>query len=161
MNEPRWRRASAADAVALLDVERAANLDSLGHVFPPDRFPYPTGDVLARWTLVLEEPDCVVEVIDGEDGRLACVSAYDATSLRHLVVRPDLWGTGLGRAGVERAVQAIRAQGSPTASLWCLADNKRARGLYEHLGWRATGVRRAAPWPPYPTEIEYVVQLRP
>lgn len=40
--------------------------------------------------------------------------------------------------------------------LWCLADNHRARGLYDHLGWRPTGLTRTAEWSPYPIEIEYV-----
>jgi hypothetical protein len=44
-----WRAAGPDDALLLTDLERAANLASLGHVFAPDRHPYPYDDVHARW----------------------------------------------------------------------------------------------------------------
>ena len=37
-------------------------------------------------------------------------------------------------------------------------DNERALALYRRLGWEATGAERKAEWPPYPTEIEMVLQ---
>lgn len=152
-----FRIAGPDDAVSLLELERAASLAALGQVFPPDRHPYPSGDVLARWHLVLADPDVVVEVIDGVAG-LRCLVAHDAAgTLRHLAVAPEEWGRGLGRLAVERAVAALRACGHPSPRLWCLADNDRARGLYEHLGWRPTGAAQPAPWPPYPTELEYAL----
>jgi GNAT superfamily N-acetyltransferase len=151
-----FRPAGVDDAVALRDLERVANLAALAHVFPPDRHPFPDADVLARWALVLEDPDVRVEVVDGAAG-LDCLVAWDAASLRHLAVRPDAWGHGLARAAVARAVAGIAAGGAAEAVLWCLADNHRARGLYEHLGWRTTGRVQAAAWPPYPVELEYAV----
>ncbi|GAB2879571.1 GNAT family N-acetyltransferase [Nocardioides pacificus] len=155
---PPWRLAASDDAWALTELERSANLASLGHVFPPEEHPYPLDDVLARWTLILEEPGAVVEVL-GREARLVAATAYDASSLRILAVHPDSWGLGLGRAGVERAMRAIAVGGAGRALLWCLVENQRARGLYEHLGWAPTGERRPAPWPPYPVEMEYAVEL--
>ena len=149
----RWRDARPADAPALMAVERETNLVALAHVFPADRYPYPEADVLARWTLVLDDPGVTVRVVEGED-RLLAYSAWDDRTLRHLGVDPSRWGTGLARAGVEQAVAAIRA-GGETPHLWCLVDNARARGLYEHLGWEPTGVRREAEFPPHPVEMEY------
>lgn len=153
-----FRRADASDAPALLELERSANLAALGHVFPPDRHPFPDGDVLARWALVLSDPGACVDVVDDDEdgGGLLCVVASDDETVRHVAVRPDAWGRGLGRACVERAADAIRA-GGHTPRLWCLVDNHRARGLYEHLGWRATGVTAEAEWPPYPTQMEYTL----
>lgn len=145
---PPWRRARAEEAGPLLDLQRAANLAGLADVFPPDRFPFPDDDVLARWALVLDEPGACVDVVDGPAGLLA-VSAYDDSTLRHLAVHPDAWGTGLGRAGVERAVTA------GARHLTVLAANRRARRLYEHLGWRPTGATQECPWPPHPVELEY------
>lgn len=145
-----WRRAGADDAGLLADLERDANLVALAHVFPPDAHPFPHDGVLARWRAVLADPEVVVEVLDGPDG-LGAFVAHDATVLRHLAVRPVRWGQGLAGEAVARAVAAGADR------LWCLADNHRARGLYDHLGWRPTGLTRAAEWPPYPIEIEYRV----
>jgi GNAT superfamily N-acetyltransferase len=143
-----WRTAGPGDAGPLRDLERAANLVGLAHVFPAERFPFPDDAVLARWALVLDDPEVVVEVVDGDDGLLA-FAAYDRDSLRHLAVHPDAWGTGLARAGVARAV----AHGAHR--LWVLDANHRARRLYEALGWQATGVEQECPWVPHPTELEY------
>lgn len=158
MTGVRFLPASPADAAALRDLERTANLASLGHVFPPERFPYPADDVLARWCLVLEEPGATTLVVRGDSGRLDALVTYDATTLRHLAVHPDRWGRRLARAAVERAVRGITSHGTATPELWCLVENHRARGLYEHLGWSATGDRQEAPWPPYPTEMRYVLR---
>lgn len=151
----RWRRAGAADAAALMLAERATNLVALAHVFPPDRYPYPDADVLARWTLVLDDPGVTVEVVDGPTGVIA-FAAWDVRTVRHLGVHPDHWGSGLARAGVERAVAAIRG-GGETPYLKCLVDNHRARGLYEHLGWVPTGECGEAEFPPHPTEMGYLL----
>jgi GNAT superfamily N-acetyltransferase len=145
-----WRTAGNDDAPGLRDLERAANLVGLAHVFPADRFPFPDDAVLARWALVLDDPGVVVEVVDGEAGLLA-FAAYDDESLRHLAVHPDAWGTGLARAGDARAV----AHGA--RRLRVLDDNHRARRLYEHLGWGPTGVEQECPWVPHPLELEYAL----
>ena len=141
-----WRRATAADAVALRDLERTASRAGLGHVF--GELPYPDDDVLSRWVLLLDDPEVVVEVAEDDEGLLV-LAAHDGESLRHLAVRPDHWGSGLGREGF------ARAERSGARRLWVLADNARARGLYESLGWRPSGVTQECPWPPFPTELEY------
>jgi RimJ/RimL family protein N-acetyltransferase len=151
-----FRPATAADAGPLRDLERQANLAALGHVFPPDRFPFPDDAVLARWGIVLEDPDAQVLVLDDEHGAglVACV-AYDTGTLRHLAVRPDHWGQGLASAAIDLALRAMDLRGTTTASLWCLEENHRARRLYEYLDWRPTPDRQEAAWPPYPTEMRY------
>lgn len=150
-----WRPAVPADAEALRDLERDASLLALAHIFPPDADPYPGDAVLARWRRVIAEPGVAVEVLDALDGadghrRLDCFVAYDDQVLRHLAVRPEQWGRGLGRAAVMRAEARMSCR-----RLWCLRDNARARGLYEHLGWATTGRERPTEWPPYPVEVEY------
>ena len=151
MTEPGDLRAAMPDdAAALAELEREANLVALGHVFPADEHPFPTGEVEERWRRVLGEPDVTVEVVDGMGGLLAFV-AYDERLLRHLAVHPTMWGRGWGRALVERAASRM----GPQRRLWCLVENRRARSLYEHLGWRKTGRSQPAVWPPYPVEIEY------
>jgi GNAT superfamily N-acetyltransferase len=149
-----FRDATLDDLVALRDLEREANLAALGHVFPPDRFPFPDDDVLARWALVLDEPGVVVRVAEDDRG-LVAVAAYDDSTLRHLAVRPDHWGDGLATTAIETALHAMDQRGCTIASLWCLEENHRARRLYEYLGWRATPDRQDAPWPPHPVEMRY------
>jgi GNAT superfamily N-acetyltransferase len=139
-----FRAATAADAEALTLLERDTNLFALGHVFPG--VPYPTDDVRERWLGLIADPSVRVEVL-GPPGRLVVYLAWDAERLRHLGVRPELWGQGFARAAVERATGVRR--------LWVLRDNTRARGFYEHLGWLPTGREQHAEWPPYPVELEY------
>lgn len=141
-----WRPATTTDAGPLADLERDANLVGLAHVFGDLPFPYDA--VLTRWVLVLDDPEVVTEVVVGHGG-LVAFAAYDDTSLRHVAVHPDVWGTGLASEGVARAV----AHGAHR--LWVLQDNHRARGVYEHLGWSATGLTQECPWSPHPTELEY------
>jgi GNAT superfamily N-acetyltransferase len=139
-----FRPATPADVDALTDLERDTNLDALAHVFPG--VPYPTDEVRARWARLVADPEVRVEVV-GPAERLDVYLAWDAERLRHLGVRPELWGRGLARAAVARA--------SGVRRLWVLRDNTRARGFYEHLGWSPTGREQAAEWPPYPVELEY------
>ena len=146
-----WRRATADDVVALRDLERAASRAGLAHVFGD--LPYPDDDVLARWALLLDDPEVVVYVVDDvDDGQrgLVALAAHDGASLRHLAVRPDHWGAGLGREGFHRA------EAAGARRLWVLELNTRARAVYESLGWAPSGASQDCPWPPYPTELEYV-----
>ena len=151
-----FRPALPADAHALRDLERAANLVALAHVFPPDRYPFPDDAVLARWYDVLADPAVEVEVVAGDSG-LRCLVAWDPTTLRHLAVHPDHWGNGIAGEAIRRAVTSIRAHGHEPV-LWCLAENTRARAVYQHLGWGSTGRERRAEWPPYPVEQEHVLR---
>ena len=139
-----FRPATAADAGALTELERDANLVALGHIFAGIPFPY--DEVRDRWLRLLADPDVQVEVV-GPVERLDVYLAWDAERLRHLGVRPEKWGCGLARAAVERAGGVRR--------LWVLRENTRARGFYEHLGWAPTGREQSAEWPPYPVELEY------
>jgi len=139
-----FRPATPADAVALTELERDTNLVALAHVFPG--MPYPEDAVRERWEGLLADPQVRVEVAGPAD-RLDVYLAWDDERLRHLGVRPELWGRGLARQAVARAHGVRR--------LWVLADNDRARGFYEHLGWASTGREQEAEWPPYPTELEY------
>jgi GNAT superfamily N-acetyltransferase len=155
-----FRPATREDLSALTDLERAANLAALGHVFPADRYPFPDDDVLARWALVLEEPGVTVHVLDGERG-LDAVAAFDHTTLRHLAVHPSRWGQGLATTLVGLSLDAMAAGGATEAQLWCLEDNGRARRLYERLGWSPAEDRREAVWPPHPTEMRYTRPIAP
>jgi GNAT superfamily N-acetyltransferase len=144
MAEAAFRPATASEAQALMELERDTNLVALEHVFPG--VPYPEDDVRRRWERLLADPTVCVEVV-GPPRRLDVYLAWDEHRVRHLGVRPEVWGQGLARAALERARDA--------RTLWVLAENARARGFYEHLGWTPTGRAQQAGWLPYPVELEY------
>lgn len=158
IEQPVVRPATTDEAAALTDLERAANLVALRHVFDPALHAFPYDAVHERWERLLGDPDVVVEVVDGvgETGDLVCLLARDTTRVRHLAVHPDQWGRGLATAALARAETAIRA-GGHRPGLTCLQANDRARRLYESRGWRATGESRPAEFAPHPVELEYVL----
>jgi GNAT superfamily N-acetyltransferase len=157
-----FRRAGEEDLLALAELERDANVVGLAHVFAPDRHPFPFDAVLARWRLVLDDPDAEVLVLDdAARDRLLVYVAYDAAMVRHVGVHPDRWGEGLATAGMAAALADMSGRGTTEACLWVLAENGRARRLYERLGWTRTDERREAPWPPHPVEVRYVRRLAP
>lgn len=150
----RLRRATPQDATALRDVERAASLQALGHVFPPEEHPYPDEGVLARWVATLDDPDVTV-VVTEDDAGVSSFIAWDRTVVRHLGVRPDAWRRGLATRVLEHALAT--PDGSPSR-LWCLAENHQALAFYAARGWVRTGRSRRAEFPPFPEEVELTVR---
>ena len=63
-----------------------------------------------------------------------------------LYLHPDHGGAGHGRTLHARAVRALSTAGAPTATLWVLSGNQRARRFYEQhgLGGRRGGEDRLA-----------------
>ncbi|VXB04294.1 FR47-like protein [Nocardioides sp. AX2bis] len=152
----RLRRAGPDDAPLLRDLERAANLVALAHVFPPAEHPFPDEAVEQRWVAALREPAVVAWVADGDRGEPVGFVAHDDTWVRQVAVRPEAWGAGLGSALLDRAVAGVRAGGG-VPRLWCLRRNERALGLYARRGWRPTGTEREAVYAPHPVEVELVL----
>lgn len=148
------RPARPDDAEDLRDVERAANLVALAHIFPPEEFPYPSLDTLTRWRRLLGDPAVTIIVAD-RDGRPIGFAAYDQQWLRHLGVHPDHWGSGLAEELCDHYLQALAAAGTTPARLWVLAENHRARRFYERTGWRPGDRTSSAEFPPYPMELDY------
>jgi GNAT superfamily N-acetyltransferase len=56
-----------------------------------------------------------------------------------IYVDPSSWGTGAGRALIERAEASLRESGFPSALLWVLAGNERAERFYRSAGWEHDG----------------------
>ncbi len=140
----------------LRDLERAANLVALAHVFPPADHAFPDAAVERRWVSALREPAVVVWVAEQAGAVPVGFVAHDDTWVRQLAVRPGSWGAGIGAALLARAVEGVRARGG-RPRLWCLRRNERALALYARRGWRATGVERAGVHAPYPVEVELVL----
>jgi RimJ/RimL family protein N-acetyltransferase len=55
---------------------------------------------------------------------------------------PAAWGQGYGRALLEAATDALRAQRFTEAVLWVLDGNARARRFYEAAGWYFDGTAK-------------------
>jgi len=60
----------------------------------------------------------------------------------NVVVHPSRRGRGIGRALMERAIEAVSRRGARWVGLEVRIDNKVARGLYERLGFREVGRTR-------------------
>ena len=140
-----FRRRPASDAVALRDLEKAANLVALAHVFPPETHPYPDQVVLDRWREVLAEPG---HDHSGRRGRrrATAFAAFDPTTLLHLGVRPDHWGTGLAAAAMDAVPR--RASGA-----WRRTTGR--GGSTNAWAGGSPAPRRRRPSSPFPLLLEY------
>jgi ribosomal protein S18 acetylase RimI-like enzyme len=129
------RRATADDAEAV-----GRLLDDFNREFDE---PTPGADVLAkRVRLLLDHGDTVVLVAgDGPDGfavlrfRPAIWAETLECYLAELYVVPELRGQGIGRALMEEAIEAARAEGATYMDLGTSEDDVAARALYESLGF--------------------------
>jgi GNAT superfamily N-acetyltransferase len=142
------RRSGREEAERHFEIQRAASLAALAHVYPPDRYPFPDDDVRERWR---EFPG---RVFAAElDGVVVGVTAVDACWLEGLYVLPQHWGTGIASELHDAALAALG--GCPEIKLWTLEENHRARRFYEKRGWRLNGETRVVPFPPNPLDVGY------
>lgn len=56
-----------------------------------------------------------------------------------IYVSSEHWGTGAGRALIDRAEASMRESGFAEARLWVLEWNERAERFYRAAGWEADG----------------------
>jgi RimJ/RimL family protein N-acetyltransferase len=59
-----------------------------------------------------------------------------------IYVHPRSWGTGAGRALIERGDAFLRESGFDQAVLWVLEGNERAERFYRAAGWSRDGGRK-------------------
>jgi ribosomal protein S18 acetylase RimI-like enzyme len=125
----------------------AGDLDAVGRLL--DAFNREFGDptpgpaaLAARVGGLLDAGDAVVLLAgDGPDGlallrfRPALWSAGLECHLAELYVVPAMRGRGLGRALLERAIEAARGRGADTIDLGTSEDDVAARALYESCGF--------------------------
>ena len=154
----RIRLAGPDEAEMLFEIQKAASLAGLGHIFPADRFPYPDDAVRERWREVVAGPEHQALVAE-TDGEAVGVAAIEGDWLNGFYVLPDGWGSNVAPALHEAVVDSIRAAGAATAHLWVLEANARARRFYERLGWSENGTTRVVPYPPNPIDVGYSLDL--
>lgn len=152
------REARPEEADLLAAIQRDASLAALAHIFPPERFPFPTPEVRERWQHAVADPELTVLVAE-RGGSLVGVAGCRAEWLDGLYVLPASWGKGVARELHDDVLERLRAAGSARGNLWVLEHNDRARRFYEKLGWRLNGDTRVVPYPPNPIDVGYSIDL--
>lgn len=131
MNSPaaRIRRATPADAEAIIELEQLFPGDRMSHRAVRRLLRVPSA---AAWVAVWQR----VTV-----GALMMTTRRGSSIARiySVVVHPRARGLGLGARLVRAAEAEARRRGACTMSLEVRADNTAARVLYERLGYRLHG----------------------
>jgi ribosomal protein S18 acetylase RimI-like enzyme len=147
------RPGTPEDAAAIARVQDRGWRVAYAHVFPPEALAALAIDA-GRWRARLTAPPhgWATFVADGDGGVAGFVAVGpsrddDAVGEVYAIyVDPDRWGDGVGRALLERGVEALTTRGFREATLWVLEDNPRARRFYEAAGWAADGARKHEPY---------------
>ena len=153
------RSALRNEAEVLLAIQRDAAVAAFAHIFPQDRYPFPSDEIGELWRRTLEDLDVEVYLAEIDEVAVGSVSV-GGELLRTLYVRPSRQSTGIGSALHDYALERLRARGVRRAKLWTLEQNWRARQFYERRGWSLTGEVRIVPFPPHPSDVQYERELR-
>jgi len=152
------RPASVDEAETLLAIQRAAAVDALAHVYPPERYPFPDDEIRAVWVEALSDSEVEVYVAEC-DGVAAGAVSVGKEFLSTLYVLPRYQGRGVGSTLHDLALERLRARGVRQAKLWTLEGNASGRAFYERRGWELTGETRVVPYPPNPIDVQYALAL--
>jgi len=143
------RPATSADADAIGRVQVETWTTAYAGLLPQETIS--AFDVQARqalWREGLARPPqpgsaTFVGLVDNEVVGFATVGASYSEEgegeLYAIYVDPSSWGTGAGRALIERAEASLRESGFATALLWVLEGNERAERFYRAGGWERDG----------------------
>ncbi|HUI36362.1 MAG TPA: GNAT family N-acetyltransferase, partial [Gaiellaceae bacterium] len=145
------REARSDEAESLAAIQRDASLAANAHIFPPELYPFPMGEIIERWESSIDDP-AVTVLVREEDRAAVGVAGSSAEWLDGLYVLPEWWRRGVGRDLHDEVLVRQRAEGRTSCNLWVLEENARARRFYERLGWRENGETRVVPFPPHPTD---------
>lgn len=125
----------------------------------PDAYLYALPDTLqertARWRELLSaatgDAQTWVAELDGEIVGFASAGSsgdFDAPpgagELYAIYLEESAIGQGIGRALLAKAIDFLKEGSYQLATLWVLDGDQRARGFYDHAGWRPDGTTRSA-----------------
>jgi ribosomal protein S18 acetylase RimI-like enzyme len=142
------RPARREDAAAIADVHVRTWQAAYEHVFGAERLAgigdrrraqweqWPPGSRPEWQVFVAEEAERIVGFASAGDSR----DEPGKGELSAIYVAPEAWGSGAGPALMTSALEELRRY--PSATLWVLEDNPRARRFYEREGWILDGARR-------------------
>ncbi len=147
------RPAHGSDAGAILDVRYESWRATYGPYLPEHVWDESerTGRV-ARFAQRLADGSMLALVAEVDNAIRAYViygSSRDddltaAGEIHAIYAHPDHWSTGLGRALLAAAIDALAVR---PITLWVLENNERARRFYEIAGFHADGSRKQADMP--------------
>ena len=146
------------EAESLAAIQRDASLAANAHIFPPELYPFPMGEIIERWESLIDD-SAVTVLVRVEDDAAVGVAGSRAEWLDGLYVLPEWWSRGVGRALHDEVLDRLRTDGCERCQLWVLEDNDRARQFYERLGWAENGTSRVVPFPPNPIDVGYTIAL--
>jgi GNAT superfamily N-acetyltransferase len=89
---------------------------------------------LAAAERIFDEDETRPFLAEGDDGAVIGILTIGVDELYAIYVHPQHWGTGVGRALLERAEEEL-AETCDVAVLTCMVENARARRFYERNGW--------------------------
>ena len=167
-DEPVVRLADRGSAAALAELHLRTAIAAYAHIFPPEAPPPTVDELTAMWEHWLGD--------DWDRGRRAFVAQRagesigvvlsgpdpeqpDLGHLARLYVDPRHWSRGVGRLLYAAALEQLRRDGFPAATLWTLEANDKVRAWYERLGWRTTGVRKTVYAPAGIDDVQYRLEL--
>lgn len=143
------RPARPEDAAAVAEVHVRTWQAAYEHVFGAERLAgIDTGRRRELWARALRGELASDVWVAEEDGRVVGFASVGPSrdvpgegELYAIYVLPEAWGSSAARALMAAALG--RLSGSyPTATLWVLEDNPRARRFYEREGWKLDGGRK-------------------
>jgi GNAT superfamily N-acetyltransferase len=125
---------------------------------------------LAGWSRLLASPGEARVWIGELDGRVVGFAGTarpvdpamgaGVAELETIYLLPVAQGRGLGRLLMRRATDDLVERGFPSAILWVLTDNERARRFYEAGGWRLDGGAQMLDFDGTPVEeIRYRIEF--
>lgn len=168
----RLRRAEPADAPAVAEVHVRTwktaypgliPQDYLDALRPEDRLGQ-WEDAIGSWAwpavVVAEDDDGLVGFTSFGPSRDADADPAEVGEVQTVYLDPGHWGRGDGAVLLDAAIDGLRRAGFRRATLWVLDTNARARGFYEHLGWRADGATMLHDWGAFvATDVRYARAL--
>jgi GNAT superfamily N-acetyltransferase len=87
-------------------------------------------------------------------------ASSNTVEISTLFVRPESWGTGVGRALLQVAIERLRQREYVSVTLWVLDFNERARRFYERAAFAPDGSSKVSEFDGVPLrEVRYELTL--